>query len=341
MGWCADIAVEVEDLRINHGKCPLVRVSHLQIRFGERVAVIGRSGAGKSLLAGALTGTVPATVSVTGKITLAGHIRGGEAVTGISGALFGTVAFARQDSADALNPLVSITDQLAIRAAARAAVDRATLVDTVYEGRADVAAGLLGPALPWAAELREESPYTSILSEQVEPARPDEVDGAAITLGTFTDRSELPEVAVRLEQQLQAAGFTVTQDVREYQYIEADAIDGEFDAFILSRATVLDSGDPVAYMYSDFACDGSFNISQFCDAEVDQALANAAAIVPGPERQEAIMQAEALILQHDAAVPMLHERVIQGEVSGASGVERDPRERMLITGDSAVSAEAR
>lgn len=114
MGWCADIAVEVEDLRINHGKCPLVRVSHLQIRFGERVAVIGRSGAGKSLLAGALTGTVPATVSVTGKITLAGHIRGGEAVTGISGALFGTVAFARQDSADALNPLVSITDQLAI-----------------------------------------------------------------------------------------------------------------------------------------------------------------------------------------------------------------------------------
>ena len=229
----------------------------------------------------------------------------------------------------------------AIRAAARAAVDRATLVDTVYEGRADVAAGLLGPALPWAAELREESPYTSILSEQVEPARPDEVDGAAITLGTFTDRSELPEVAVRLEQQLQAAGFTVTQDVREYQYIEADAIDGEFDAFILSRATVLDSGDPVAYMYSDFACDGSFNISQFCDAEVDQALANAAAIVPGPERQEAIMQAEALILQHDAAVPMLHERVIQGEVSGASGVERDPRERMLITGDSAVSAEAR
>ncbi|WP_051260229.1 ATP-binding cassette domain-containing protein [Corynebacterium sputi] len=114
MGWCADIAVEVEDLRINHGKCPLVRVSHLQIRFGERVAVIGRSGAGKSLLAGALTGTVPAAVSVTGKITLAGHIRGGEAVTGISGALFGTVAFARQDSADALNPLVSITDQLAI-----------------------------------------------------------------------------------------------------------------------------------------------------------------------------------------------------------------------------------
>lgn len=224
-----------------------------------------------------------------------------------------------------------------IRAAARAAVDKATLVDTVYEGRADVAAGFLGPALPWAADLRNDSEYESIVAEQAEPATPEEVNGTTITLGTFTDRAELPEVAVRLEQQLLDAGFTVTQDVREYQYIEANALDGEFDAFILSRATVLDSGDPVAYMYSDFACDGSFNISQFCEPAVDEALARAAAIEPGPERREAIMEAEALILKYDAAVPMLHERVIQGEASGVDAVERDPRERMLITGDSSVS----
>lgn len=224
----------------------------------------------------------------------------------------------------------------AIRAAAEAAVDRATLVNDVYEGRADEAAGLLGPALPWAADLREEDSYTSIVEERVEPATPEEVDGAPISLGTFTDRAELPEVAVLLEQQLEAAGFEVTQDVREYQYIESDAIDGEFDAFILSRATVLDSGDPVAYMYSDFACDGSFNISQFCDPEVDAALDRAAQTAPGEERQEAIMEAEALILREDAAIPMLHERVIQGEASGVSDVDRDPRERTLITNSSSV-----
>ncbi|MWV48082.1 ABC transporter substrate-binding protein [Rathayibacter sp. VKM Ac-2803] len=222
----------------------------------------------------------------------------------------------------------------AVRAAAQAAIDRAAIVDLVYEGRADVADGLLGPAIEWAADLRDDPAYESVLATRATPA---EVAGTTITLGTFTDRAELPEVAVQLEQQLEAAGFTVETDVREYQYIEADALDGAFDAFILSRATVLDSGDPGAYLYSDFACDGSFNLSQFCDPQVDSALDAAAVLPAGDERRRALMQVEALILAEDAAVPMLHERVIQGEGEGVAGAARDPRERALITGDTRVA----
>ena len=220
----------------------------------------------------------------------------------------------------------------AVRAAAREAIDRATIVSNVYEGRADIAEGLLGPALPWAAEERDDD-YQAILEDRPAPAT---VDGVRISLGTFTDRAELPEVAVQLEQQLEAAGFVVEQDVREYQFIEADALDGTFDAFILSRATVLDSGDPVAYMYSDFACEGSFNISQFCDPAVDEALKTAAALPAGAERRDAIIAAEAEILARDAAIPMLHERVIQGEAAGVDGAARDPRERTLVTGDTRI-----
>ncbi|MCZ2839426.1 ABC transporter substrate-binding protein [Modestobacter sp. VKM Ac-2985] len=215
----------------------------------------------------------------------------------------------------------------AVRVAARAAVERATIVETVYEGRADIAEGLLGPAIPWAADLR---------ADQADPSAPAVPAGTTITLGTFTDRAELPEVAVLLEQQLEAVGFTVEQDVREYAFIEADALAGAFDAFILSRATVLDSGDPVAYMYSDFACEGSFNIAQLCDPAVDAALETAAAATPGPERQQAVIAAEQAILDTGAAVPMLHERVIQGEAAGVSGAVRDPRERALITAGTTV-----
>jgi peptide/nickel transport system substrate-binding protein len=203
-------------------------------------------------------------------------------------------------------------------------------VKTVYEGRADVAAGLLGPALPWAADLRTASEA---------PAAAQVPAGTKITLGTFTDRAELPEVAVQLQQQLEAVGFEVTQDVREYAQIEADALAGEFDAFVLSRATVLDSGDPVAYMYSDFACQGSFNIAQLCDKGVDQALDVAAATPPGPGRRAAIMAAEKLIIDTHAAVPMLHERVIQGEAAGLKNAARDSRERMLVTAATAVQRE--
>ena len=222
----------------------------------------------------------------------------------------------------------------AVRAAARQAIERAQIVERVYEGRADLAEGLLGPALPWAAEERKNASYAETLNKR---ASAGPANGIRIKLGTFTDRAELPEVAVQLEQQLEAAGFIVEQDVREYQHIEADAIAGKFDAFILSRATVLDSGDPVAYRFSDFACKGSFNISQFCDADVDAALTKAAAIPAGPERRAAIAAAEALILANDAAVPLLHERVIQGESARVRDVERDPRERALITSKTGIS----
>ncbi|QXT64344.1 ABC transporter substrate-binding protein [Tessaracoccus palaemonis] len=223
----------------------------------------------------------------------------------------------------------------AVRAAAREAIERASIIASVYEGRADEAAGLLGPALAWAADHRDDADYREILAGRAEAAT---VDGVEITLGTFTDRAELPEVAVLIEQQLEAAGFVVTQDVREYQFIEADALDGAFDAFILSRATVLDSGDPVAYLASDFSCDGGFSIAQLCDETVDELIARASATEAGDDRHHATMLAEASILAADAAIPLLHERVIQGEAAGVTGAERDPRERMLITPGTSVHA---
>ncbi|MBJ7351003.1 MAG: ABC transporter substrate-binding protein [Rhodococcus sp.] len=223
-----------------------------------------------------------------------------------------------------LNTASGVFADPAMRAAARESIDRDRLVDQVYEGRADAANGLLGPALPWAADRP---------SRTQTPAG--DAAGKKITLATFTDRAELPEVAVLLQQELEAKGFVVEQVVREYQFIETDALAGAFDAFILSRATVLDSGDPAAYMYSDFACEGSFNISQFCDPQVDVALADAAATDPGDARRTAILEAEKLILEKDAAVPLLHERVIQGESENVTGVARDPRERTLITNQTA------
>ena len=222
-----------------------------------------------------------------------------------------------------LNTARGVMKDPAMRAAVRDAVNRQQLVDNVYEHHADVAQGLLGPALPWAAKLRK---------PVADPGTAGTPDGASLTLATFSDRPELPEVAVYLAQQLTAAGFTVKQVVREYAQIEADALAGKFDAFILSRATVLDSGDPVAYMYSDFSCEGSFNISQLCRPEIDAALIKAGEIPAGEARRQAIMEAENLILASDAAIPLLHERVIQGESAVLKNAQRDPRERTLIDG---------
>ena len=222
-----------------------------------------------------------------------------------------------------LNNKSEVFSQFTLRKAAAQAVDREQIINTVYENHADLAKGLLGPALAWAEPVREKNPRAETMEIQV-------ANGEKIVLGTFTDRAELPEVAVLLKQQLEAAGFVVELDVREYAQIENDALAGKFDAFLLSRATVLDSGDPVAYMQSDFGCKGSFNLGQFCSKEVDAALKHADRQPLGELRQQAIIEVESKILEQYAAVPLLHERVIQGESAKVKNAVRDPRERRLI-----------
>ncbi|MFJ8112220.1 ABC transporter substrate-binding protein [Streptomyces sp. NPDC096132] len=225
-----------------------------------------------------------------------------------------------------LNTGKGVFKDASLRAAAREAIDAESIVKGVYEGRADVAEGLLGPALPWAAELRT----------PVSRARAGDPAGRSVTIGTFTDRAELPEVAAALQQQLRKAGFEVRLEVREYANIEADALAGAFDAFLLSRATVLDSGDPAAYLYSDFASDGSFNISQLDDPSVDAELKRAGETPTGAARRRAVIAAEAAVLTTDAALPLLHERVVQGDAAGVVDAAHDPRERELVTAGTYV-----
>ena len=100
---------------------------------------------------------------------------------------------------------------------------------------------------------------------------------------------------------------------------------------------MLDSGDPVAYMMSDFGCKGSYNLGHYCSKEVDSALYHADLQSLGAKRQQAIIDAEQKILNDFAAIPLLHERVIQGESKRVMNVIRDPSERRLINQQTQVN----
>ncbi|MFF6809877.1 ABC transporter substrate-binding protein [Streptomyces sp. NPDC012403] len=207
------------------------------------------------------------------------------------------------------------------RAAARAAVDTSALAEGVYEGYADPGAGVYGPAVTWAE------------GKRVEPAGragAGSAKGTAITLATYDNRPELPEVAQVVKQQLEKAGFEVKLEIREYSRLEGDALDGKFDAFVLARNTLLDTGDPVAVLASDYTCDGDYNIAQLCDKDVDRAVAEAERTADPGNRQDAAMAAEAAVLGSDAVVPLVHQRIITGVGTSVRGVLLDPYERTLV-----------
>ncbi|TDC21348.1 ABC transporter substrate-binding protein [Streptomyces sp. 8K308] len=231
-----------------------------------------------------------------------------------------------------LNTGSGVFTDAGLRASAREAVDGSALVDSVFGGYADPAQGLFGPAVPWAADHRVG------LTDRAEARTTAEVrartEGRTVRLATYTNRAELPEAATVLQQQLEQAGFTVRQDVREYSQMEADLLAGEYDALVLSRVTLLDTGDAVAYLASDYTSDGVYNIAGLADPDVDEAI-RAAATESDPERRrQRIMRAEAEILRTDAVVPLVHEQVVQGIADGVEGVLLDPRERSLIDLDT-------
>lgn len=208
-----------------------------------------------------------------------------------------------------------------LRAAARAAIDSSALVKGVFEGYADPGAGIFGPAVTWAESKRVKP------AGRAKAARP---DGTPITLATYDNRPELPEVAQVVQQQLEKAGFTVKLEVREYSRLESDALDGKFDAFIGARNSLLDTGDPVGVLGSDYTCDGAYNLARLCDKQVDKAVDRAVETDGTDERQDAAMAAEAAILGTDAVVPLAHQQIIAGVSPEVRGVLLDPYERTLV-----------
>lgn len=227
-----------------------------------------------------------------------------------------------------LNTRGGIFTDASLRAAARAAVDGSALVASVFGGYADPAEGLFGPAVPWAAGKRV------AVTGRAAAATPAQVrsktQGKTLRLATYTNRTELPEAASLLQQQLEDTGFTVRQDIREYTQMEADLLAGGYDALVFSRVTLLDTGDAVAYLASDFAGTGVYNLAGLRDSAVDQAITAAAEEGDTTRRQQQIMRAEAEILRTDAIVPLVHEKVVQGISSRVEGVRLDPRERSLV-----------
>ncbi|WP_086838343.1 ABC transporter substrate-binding protein [Amycolatopsis kentuckyensis] len=209
----------------------------------------------------------------------------------------------------------------ALRAAAREALDTSVLAKNVYEGNAEPGQGIFGPALPWAAAKRV-APQGR--AKAAHPA------GAAITIATHSSRPELPEVAQVLHQQLEKAGFTVELVVLPPARLDGDALAGKFDAVVTSRNVLLETGDPVTVLASDFTCAGSYNLSRVCDGKVDEAVAAAQPLADPARRQDAVMAAEAAVLATDAVIPLVSLKVAVGTGPAVEGTVPDPFERAMV-----------
>ncbi|WP_097866434.1 ABC transporter ATP-binding protein [Streptomyces sp. rh34] len=138
----SEALLSVRDLRISFGEAEVVRGLTFDVRPREVFALVGESGAGKSLTARALLGMVPRGATVGGDLRL----RGSADLVAERGR---RITFVPQDALSALSPVHTVGDQLAAavrsvrrlsRAKARAlaveALDRVGIPDAARRARA-------------------------------------------------------------------------------------------------------------------------------------------------------------------------------------------------------------
>ncbi|WP_030617031.1 ABC transporter ATP-binding protein [Streptomyces fulvoviolaceus] len=138
----SDVLLSVRDLRIAFDGIEAVRGLSFDVRPGEVLAIVGESGAGKSLTARALLGMLPPGATTGGEVRLLGE-------TDLAAQRGRRIALVPQDALSALSPVHPVGDQLAAavrsvsrvprkeaRARAVAALERVGIPDAARKARA-------------------------------------------------------------------------------------------------------------------------------------------------------------------------------------------------------------
>lgn len=143
------VLLSVDDLTVEIGTRLLLRGVSFDVRPGEALTLIGESGAGKSLLAQAVMGNLPAALRAGGQVTVAGRSTRAEDQRARRSLWGRTLALLPQEPALALDPLMHVLPQLA---ETHALVRGAGVHDAVATAWRDLAeAGLAAAArcYPW------------------------------------------------------------------------------------------------------------------------------------------------------------------------------------------------
>lgn len=227
-----------------------------------------------------------------------------------------------------LNAKKGVFADAKLRAAVAGAIKTDPVVDKIYEGMAGKTDGSLFSRDAQWAKNQQRKPLKDADAKVM--ANSELGKGMTVRLATWDSRAEQPESANLIADQLRALGFKVDVTVADFNTLESQILDGAFDAVIGSRNYMIGAGDPLAFLDSDFTCEGAYNLSLLCDAEIDKKIADAQGEKNLDERLKKAADIGADIVATGSVVPLAHEQLIVAS-HGVEGIAADPMERSLIT----------
>ena len=221
------------------------------------------------------------------------------------------------------------------RKAVQAALDLTAIATSVYGGNAEPAIGPFAPEEPWAPD---GTPVTQDLDQAKKLLSAAGVEqGSTLTLLSYTERPEFADLSVVIQSSLKELGITVKIESAASAVIEPRQLAGDYDMSLLSRNHLVDIPDPLGFLTADYTCEGSYNISQYCDKAIDALVAKAAETADTDARY-AIYGEIATKLQNEAVtVFMVHQQTTAAHSTKVQGFTLDPLARYIVTKDTTIS----
>lgn len=198
-------------------------------------------------------------------------------------------------------------DDARIRKAVQAAVDIRAIAASIYEGFARPAIGPFAPDEPWAADI-EPAAYDVDRAKALLAEAGIQPGDLKLEIRTYSSRAELKDVAAVIQQQLKQVGIEAEVIVTDWSGAEPHLFDATYDMFLMSRGHQLDVADPVGFLQADYTCEGGFNVTHFCDPEVDALLEKATGLADELERHDIYRNVSRMLQEEAVNVFIVHEQ---------------------------------
>ncbi|MBO4236577.1 ABC transporter substrate-binding protein [Pseudonocardia alni] len=222
-----------------------------------------------------------------------------------------------------LNQSATPFSDLRVRQAVTAALDRPVLAQQVLAGGAAPAADLFGAAVPWGETTPPPGADVARARQLLAEAGYTEQNPLTVRLWTFPNRPELPALANAIQAMLGAAGVTVDITVGNYEAQEPKVLAGDYDMFLNSRSYLSDFPDAASTLTSDYTCDGSYAIDQYCSPAYDALVDRLNSTEDPAARQQLFREAAAMLTRDAVGVMVVHPRNT-AVLRGATGFVPDP-----------------
>ncbi|MEX5299538.1 ABC transporter substrate-binding protein [Kocuria sp. CPCC 205292] len=224
-------------------------------------------------------------------------------------------------------------DDVDFRRAVRSALDLEALAGSVYEGAALPGTGPFASSEPWAAE------GAGTPDQDVEAAK--ELLSAAgytaerpLEIIAIVERAEFADVATVIQENLKSIGVPVTITTKEYAAVEPDLLSGDYDMVLSQRNRLIDIADPIGFLTADYTCEGSYNLSHFCDEDYDELIAQAAATADTEQRYQLYAQAGQILEDQAVNVWLVNEQAIDAVRTDLQDYVQDPLSRYVLRAET-------